>query len=216
MNGVSAKQILIIIILLGLTGAGYYYSNVYTAPVQRQLGGQISMAKSETATMRQEMSDLQSGYDKFVDIKDDYDFLVNVGFFDEQDRLETQKLIEIIQKQSRVISAKYSIKPLSVVDSSLAESANAQLLLTNTDFVITAVEDADIYNFVFLLTKGFPGHVEVTDFNIKKLTDVTQPLLRQIGSGQVVPLVEATLKIKWSTLKKFPDIVEDKEEEGAL
>lgn len=208
MNGISFKQILLLAILLGLVAGGYYYSYIYLAPAKLSIQREAGVEQGKISSMRQEMADLQAGYDKFVDIKDDYDQIQGIGFFDDQNRLEAQKLIRVIQEQSRVISAKYSIKPLDEEDNESAKAAGKILVATNADFIIQAVEDADIYNFIFMLTEGFPGHIEIQQFNIKKLKDVTQPLLRQIGSGKATALVEATMKVTWRTLKDDPSASE--------
>lgn len=205
MNGISFKQILLLVILALLAGAGYYYSYVYLAPAKLDAQRAAGAEQGKISTMRAEMAELQAGYDKFVDIKDDYDQIVAVGFFDDQNRLEAQKLIRIIQEQSRVISAKYSIKPLTEAVNESAKAAGKVLVETSADFILEAVEDADIYNFVFMLSEGFPGHIEIQEFNIKKVKDVTQPLLRQIGSGQATTLVEATMKVTWRTLRDDPE-----------
>ncbi|NCO02965.1 MAG: hypothetical protein GW903_02100 [Alphaproteobacteria bacterium] len=211
MNGISFKQILLFIVLATSVGCGYYYSYIYLAPAKLAAQREAGAEQGAISSMRQEMVDLQAGYDKFVDIKDEFDQIQSLGFFDDQNRLEAQNLIRIIQEQSRVISAKYSIKPLNEEQNEAAKVAGKILVATNADFIIQAVEDADIYNFVFMLTEGFPGHIDIQEFNIKKLKDVTQPLLRQIGSGDAVPLVEATMKLTWRTLKDDPQAVQGRE-----
>ena len=67
-------------------------------------------------------------------------------------------------------------------------------------FDVGAYEDIEIYNFLFLLDYAFPGVIEIEEFEISKTQPVTQPLLRKIGGGEDVPIVDAKIKAVWWTL----------------
>lgn len=206
MSSVGTKQIFLIILLALLTGAFYYYAYVYIVPVDRNLNAQIAAQQSEMGTMQQEMQDLQNGYNKFLDFKDQYDQLIKVGFFDAQDRLRAERFMQLAQEKSRVISAGYSIKPLKVIPNDKAKAVGYDLISTDIDVVVEALEDKDLFNFFFLLRNGLPGHVEVIDFDITKAADVTQPILRKIGSGDYEPLVKAVIKLRWKTLRQQANV----------
>ena len=210
MNSIGLKQTVLLVVLAAMTGAFYYYSYIHLAPAQRIVKTKVSVKQGEISTMRQEMTELKNGFNKFLDYKQKYDNIVSLGFFDDQNRLEAQKLIQLIQEKSRVISAKYAIRPLKQEDNERAEAADHNVVATEIDFNIDAVEDSDIYDFFFMLTQGFPGHIEVRNFSITKVADVTQPLLRKIGSGDPEAVVQGTISITWRTLRK-----NENEEEGS-
>ena len=87
-----------------------------------------------------------------------------------------------------------------MVESKRAKDANYKMVATDIQFDLEAIEDVDIYKFLYVLTYGFPGQVVVNDFTVSRDVEVTQPLLRRIGSGQSEPIVQSSVRISWYTM----------------
>ena len=77
---------------------------------------------------------------------------------------------------------------------------------------VEAFDDADIYNYLFILEQKFPGHLSVDQMSMSRVTDISGPVLRSIATGQNPVLVKATIKMSWRTM--IPDsqiIVEEQQ-----
>ena len=210
MNNIGTTRLFFIVLLAVSAGALYYYASIFLEPKSRMLKRSISAENAEISKMSQDIQELRSGYKKFVDDKDRFELVRDVGFFEDQDRLRIQSLITTIQEKSRVLSARYKIQPVEIEDNKKAEDVSHQLISTPMEFTLEALEDKDIYDFFFMLTEGFPGHIEVQAFNVERKSNITQPMLRRIGSGVYDPIVTASIKVVWRNMVENND--ESKEE----
>ncbi len=162
----------------------------------RQMQGQ----EAQLSTMRQNMADLKDSMIRFEEQKEDFRVLLGKGFFDVQDRVAVDARVKIMQRQSGLINARYSIPPLQVESNEKAEEAGYKVIITNLDFTLEALDDADVYSFISLLNYGFPGHVSIRNVEIERDGELNYPTLRKIGSGGRVSLIKATVKTEWRTM----------------
>jgi hypothetical protein len=186
------------LILIG-TGLFFYNANVLQPTMQKQQAN-LSTVRSKSSEISNNLDKLKNQLSNFGNEKADFARVRYLGFFDTQDRVNTRKLISRIQKDSRLISARYTIKPAESVTNEKLKEASSKILKTDIAFDLEAVEDTDIYRFVYLLSYGFPGQISVKDISLVRGREVTQPLLRQIGSGQAEAIVSAKLNVVWQTM----------------
>lgn len=194
------KKVFLILVFIALSLLMVGYNYLFLKPQTEALTRNISTMKSDVSTKRGQIDTLVVNHDRFIEQRERFDFIEQVGFFNTQDRLDVRRTLNEIREKSGVISAKYSMKPLVVEASNEAKEVNHKLIKTIIDFELGAFEDIEIYNFVFLLMNGFPGIVEIEQFEISKSQDVTQPLLRSIGGGKAEVIVSAKMSVVWRTL----------------
>ncbi len=197
---IGVKRLMIIAILAGVCcvlGLGSY---LYMIPQNdklekdlRQIKSDISFKRSESDRFRQEMAEIQNE-------KNTYQSLQTLGFLGEQSRLEARKRIEAIQSYSRVLSARYNITPGVIEDVETAKDADRVVLKSKISIEIDALDDADVYSFVYLLENAFIGYVSITSVSIERVLDLNEVTLRQIGSGIPAVLVKAKIELEWKTL----------------
>lgn len=197
---IGAKRLMIIAVLFvlcGLMGAGTY---LYLIPKNQalkqqltQIRSDISFKRSEANRFREEMAEIQSEKNVFKSMQ-------STGFLGEQSRLEARKRIVAIQSYSRVLSARYNIQPGVVENAETAVNADRVILKTQLSFDVDAMDDADIFNFIYLMENAFMGHISVTSFELDRVLDVNEVTLRQIGSGTPMILVKAKILFDWKTL----------------
>ena len=197
---VGYTKAFLILALAIFSGLCAFYIYMKAQPDLKTVERNLQGANGQILQMQTDMDDLAKGFAQFEEEKLDYAKLQNLGFFNDQDRSKTKNIIEEMQRESRLLSARYSLSPARRLDEDRARDAGYDLVSTDINFTLDAIEDADIYRFVYLLNYGFPGQVKITSLSIKKNQDVTQPLLRQIGIGQAEPLITATLKASWRTM----------------
>ena len=163
---------------------------------KRKLNG----VNSEISRMTNDIDDLSKGLAQFQKQKEAFYNVQNFGFFDDQNRVNATQLIKAMQKESRLLSAVYSISPARIVADKRASDSEHDLLSTDIKFSIEAIEDADVYKFIYLLNYGFPGQININSLSISREEKITQPLLRQIGIGQPSPIIKADLEVSWQSM----------------
>lgn len=161
---------------------------------------QLAMNTSEVAEMNESLNDLMIGIEKFKQQKSVFEKVQKFGFFDSQNRPEARQRLVAMQKESRLLSTRFSIKSAEEEKNKKAKEAGYKILNTDIDLTLEALEDNDIYHFVYLMNYGFPGQILIKELTIKRDTEITQPVLRQVGLGESGPLVSAVLRVNWRTM----------------
>lgn len=194
-------QKVFLILLLGVAVVALaYYTLSVAQPSLNENQRELGKNKAEIDEMIMNTDKLTQGFAQFQEQKDVFQQVQELGFFDTQNRLEARARFVAMQEESELISAKFNIKPAVVAENAKAKEAGYKVLNTEIDFNLEAIEDKDIYRFLHLLNYGFPGQVIITEFNMKRETEITAPILRQIGVGQPPPLVRALVRMKWQTM----------------
>ena len=192
----------LVLLVAALAGAHYMVLLPHQEKVERELRG----LKGEISTRRAEAQRLKDEFEKLDEVKFKYNELLRFGFFGDQDRVFARNQFNELQKQSNVISSRYEIKPVREEENRRLKEAGHKLLKSEIKLDVEAYDDIDIYNFVHLLNYGFPGRVAISNVDIRRIRDVTVPLLQGIGSGSSLPVVKAEIDLNWYTA--VPDKVD--------
>ncbi len=199
-------------LLLALLVVYYHFSAV---PVLSDVSKELRKNNSEISNISNDLDELKNGMeefkgrqDEFLALKDQYDF------FNPQDRVQARRQLNVIRDLSRVTSAQYNIRPAVTEEKQSLRDAGYKLLSTPIEFTLKAIEDKDIYTYLYHLNFSFPGMLIIDEISISRDEEVTQPLLRDIGTGRedIRALVTATVKTSWRTVVPDPSI--SIEEEG--
>lgn len=197
---IGLRRFLLLAFLGGFLVVLFLYGQYILQPELIQQQRRLSSNQSEVNEMKTNMDKLVKGISLFEEQKNKFNIVRQYGFFDQQNRVETRQRLNAMQKESRLLSAKYTIKQATTEESDIAKEAGYKILNTEISFVLASVEDLDIYNFIYLMNYGFPGQISIEELTISRDKEVTQPLLRQIGVGEAKPLVQANLKVSWRTM----------------
>lgn len=206
---IGIKRLIIIGILLGFNavlGAGVY---LYLVPENEKMSKQLSSLTSKINTTRNDTTELETNYKLIQEEKFDYENLLKAGFFDSQDRLAFRRRMSEVQRYSKVLRASFDITPANVEENKGAEDADHVILRSVVSVNIDAMDDIDLYNFIFWLENGFPGHSTITKLSMKRELDVDENSLRQIGSGRELVLVSGSLDYEWRTMVPKNDVGEN-------
>jgi len=209
---IGFQKVLLLMILAFLLSVFILYSNYIAAPQVTDTKKQLRTNRKEVGELTTDINKLVEGLKTFEEQKGTFEKLENTGFFDAQNRLKTSQRLKEMQKESKLLSARFSIGSVVKEENKLATEAGLKVLNTEITLTLNALEDIDIYNFIYLLNYGLPGQVLINSLAIKKEQDITQPLLRKLGSGNYETLVRAELQASWRTL--IPDSTLEVEYDG--
>lgn len=196
--GIKKIFILSALVVMSLLVVAYRY--LYIVPNNDYIKREVSLNQSQVAESREKINSFAFNYERLTEQKDKYDLIEKTDFFNTQDRLRFRDLVSVIKDKSGVLSAKYNVGVVKVESNSEAKEVGHKLLKTKITFDLGAIEDSDIYSFVFLLNQGFPGVLEIKKFEISRSKKLTQSVLKRIGAGNYEPLVNAKIDAVWWTL----------------
>jgi hypothetical protein len=196
--GIRRILTLVVLVLLNAAiGAGVY---LYFVPENQKLTNSLTQLTGQVVSKRAEVDRMRLEYTQIQEQKVYFEDLQAAGFFNDQGRVAARERIEAIQKKSQILNASYTISPAQIEMNEGAEKANHVVLNSLISFKIEAIDDIDVYNFVYWMENAFMGQVSVESLDIKRTQNVTEAVIRQIGTGTKTVLVEADLNMRWRTL----------------
>ena len=108
--------------------------------------------------------------------------------------------MERIQQEANVISAVASIQAGEFLQDEEASKASHEILRSPISVRVEALDDIDVYRYIYMVEKAFPGHVSLKKLNLSRKSDITGTILRAIASGSNPPLVQADIELTWHTM----------------
>jgi hypothetical protein len=207
MNVLGPQRVLILTALALvniLFAAGGYF---YLAPEESAKEQELRQMQNGIAELQTDIERLQVEFGQLEQQQSKYSLLKARGFFSSQDRRQAEKILETIQKKAGVVAAVASIQPGVVEDNEQAQKTGYKILRSPVSVKIDALDDVDVFRYLYLIEKHFPGHVSFTRMNIERKSDVTGTILRSIAAGNNPPLVEAQLNMVWRTMIPESEVI---------
>ena len=211
MNIIGPRRLVMLLSLAllnaALAGAVYFLMIPHNENLQTQLNqvkGQVSTARAETDRLRNEFDEIQKQ-------KEQFEKLGLTGFFTAQDRVLARDRFEAIQKYSRVILASYDIQPATVERSDDLTAAGQVMLSTPVSVEVDALDDKDFYNFMYLIENAFNGYASINTLEIKRVREIDDIALREIGSGMPTVMIKGKFDFDWKTMvpeNRIQDVIQ--------
>ncbi len=173
---------------------------LYVAPQNEKAARDLRSTKAEIAAKQSDTQKLQNEYQLIQTQKASFEHLKAAGFLGPQDRVQARERMEAIRNHSRVLQANYSIEPVKVEENVTAAESGNVVLSSVIRTEISALDDLDIFSFVYWLENGFTGQITVSNFEIKRESDIDDITLRQIGTGSPVVVVKGNVDFEWRTM----------------
>ncbi len=186
-----------------LGGAAY----AYLAPQNMKLDRELKTATAQVASKRSEAQRLRDEIQTIQEEKEKFELLESAGFLEDQDRLDARKTMEAVQSYARVLSARYNIDPGVIQEIDETNQAPQVLLNSPIKVDVDALDDVDVYNFLYLMENAFPGHVAVKSIALERKLDLNEVTLRQIGSGIPTVMMAGEIVFDWKTMLARDKIV---------
>lgn len=206
MKVLGAKRVftLVALFLLNAVLAGSLYYVVI--PQRDDTQTELNKVKGAISNRRTEIATLKAEYDQIQQQKALFGELEQSGFFNKQDRIEARHTMDAIQSKSKVLAARYTINAVEVVDNPLAAVSDHVILHSPVNVTIDALDDMDIYSFMYWIENSFPGNASISNVSIERKADVEENALKQIGNGVPVVLVTGAVNFSWNTMVPRSDV----------
>lgn len=196
----GAKRVFLLLGLLAvnvLLAASLY---LFFIPNQASLKQQLSASQSRSSTLQTDIQRMQMEFDQLETQRAEFEALKARGFFNLQDRRQAELMFTKIQRESSVIAAAAKISAGVLETNEEAQKANYKLLVSNVTVDIKAIDDVDVYKYIYLIHHFFPGHVTIKKIDMERKAQINGTILRAVSSGQNPELVAAKIEMEWRTM----------------
>ncbi len=197
---IGVKRILMLIILIAANAALAAVTYLYVMPEKQGVEQQLNMTRAQISQKRGESERLRTEFQQIQEQKANFENMRAAGIISNQNRLAARRRIMDIQEYSRVLKASYDIGSAEVEQTKAATDIRHVILNSPVGVDIEAIDDRDIFSFIYWMENAFPGHVAVTSLKIERVLDVNDATLRAIGSGTPVVLVRGAIDFVWRTM----------------
>lgn len=208
MRNLGFRRIMIILALVffnvSLASSIYLYLDPETENRQREL----NEAKLKETQMREDIDKLVVEIANIAKQSIVFDTLKSDGFFTSQSRTDAKKIHLDALQQSGIISADFSVRPGAVWENEEANKSSHVLLISPIEISIKALDDIDVFKYIYLLEQSFPGYISTQDIVLSRNGTINDTTLRGIASGANPPIVEANIKLAWRTMVPKEDFAE--------
>lgn len=198
MIGKKRLAILAFLIVINAAMAGAVY--FYLTPQNDKLEKELRTVKAQSAGKQSETERLRSEYKDIQKKKTHFDNLEQAGFFSDQSRFVGQKRIEDIQKFTSILTARYEIRSAVTEKNPFTAPAGHIILNSPVSVSMDALDDVDVYNFIYWMENAFPGHVSVKSLSLSRELEINDAVVREVGNGIPVTLVKGAVEFNWRTM----------------
>jgi len=197
---IGVKRLVILVVLVSLNAVLASAIYLYAVPEGMKVEKKLKQQQNKLTSVQRDIEKMQLEFDQLDKQQGRFDALKENGFFSSQDRADAKELFSLVQKRSRVISAMVSVKPGSIIDSNDAKKAKHKILVSYVSVDIKAFDDNDVYHYIDLVQKTFPGYMTVQRVSVSRSRDISTAFLRAIANGASPELVTAEVEFLWRTL----------------
>lgn len=203
----GAKRILTILTLIALNalmGAAVYF---YLMPEKIRKSQELTSLRGQISTVQTDIGRMQIEFDQLEVQQAQFEKLKERGFFEAQGRREAEKVFQKIQQEAGVVSAVANIQAGSLEDSEEAQKAEHKILVSPVTIKLAAVDDVDVYKYLYLVERFFPGHVTIKKIMLERKSNINNTVLRAIATGGKPQLVTADIEAEWRTMIPQKDVI---------
>jgi hypothetical protein len=208
---IGTKRVLILLLLIVVNVTLFVSLGSYFKPEIKGAKNRLSVLKEQASQQLQDLEQARLEIDQLDQTIETFNALKDEGFLDDQDRRNASDLLQRIEKITNMVSARAQIQSAIFEDDIHAAKAGHRIMASPIKLELQALDDVDIYRYLYFVENSLPGHVSIDKFSMKREGDVTAELLRAISSGSAPALVSAELTMIWRTM--LPTSDDEKENE---
>lgn len=197
---IGIRRLVILVILLAFNGVLASVVYMYLVPQKQSVDLARRVERSKVSALQHDIELMEVEFEQLDKQQGFFNKIKEDGFFQNQDRAEAKEMFSLIQKESHVISAFVSVRPGKLVEDREAEKALHKVLVSEMSVDIKAFDDNDVYHYIDLVQKVFPGVVTLQQIEVRRDKDISAALLRSIANGASPELVTAKVEFLWRTM----------------
>lgn len=196
--GIKRALILAILLAINLSIAGIFFFGI--EPMRQKANNDLAIVETQIGSLRgkidnvkKELADFQKNLPKYGELK-------KVGFFNQQDRFQLGRDLDLVQEKSGLPGFGYSVSEVKKVDNEDAEKSKSQLI--KSEILIDkplALDDSDFYRFIYAMMSDFPSHLRLQSFDISR-KPVDNNALSKIKTQEIRSMVDAKVVFEWMTI----------------
>ncbi len=199
---IGAKRALILIVLTGALVVFFGGAEYVFKPQAQETQMQLDAAMSEKSQLQREIEKMQADFLLFEKQKGYFEAISKMGFFNDQDRVLARERFDTMQKLSKIISARYEIKAANLLVDESPPETGFVVMESPITVNLSAVDDIDVYRFIYYLNYSFPGHITINSIAMKRQAEITPEILKQLGTGNPPEVISAQLELDWRTMAR--------------
>lgn len=196
--GKQRIQLLVFMLLLNAALIGSYY--YYIQPFKQESVRELRNMRADANQRRAKIRELRLEFAKLMPKIGYYQRMRQSGFFNDQKRTIVQDKIKQYRDRANLLVAKYSIDSAEVIDDPDAKEAGHVILSSPVTIEMEALDDIDIYTFINLMQKDFPGNMDIRKITVERKRDIKTELLQNVASGEPKVLMEAEMQFRWRSM----------------
>lgn len=204
-DDLGMKRVVILAVLLGINAAFYYGAFMFYGPQNTQQERTLQRTISKIKSLRKDVESMRVEYDQLQDRQGQFEELRDSGFFSSQSRRQAQELFNQIQDRSGVSFALANVQAGALAGTENTRAANHEILESEISIKLESVKDVDVFEYLDMVKKEFPGHVTLQSLNVFRVSDVSGSILNQISKGEKPVLIEADAQFVWRTMIPMKD-----------
>lgn len=205
----GVKRIVALLLLLCVNVVLAMAIYMYLTPREERQRQELNGLRSEISTTQADIARMEVEFTQIQEQKEEFSKIEADGFFKNQSRRQAEEMFGRIQKTSGVTVAVANIDAGVLEDNEEAQKAGHKILKSPVQIKIEAIDDVDLFHYLFLVDNYFPGYITVEKVSIARDADVSATILRGIAAGSNPPLVTATVDVLWRTM--IPEVKTDEE-----
>lgn len=199
---IGIKRALLLFILGGGLMALFAANELVLKPKIEESRMQMNASTAELQRLQGEVSKMRADFETFETQKAFFDTISRMGFFNDQDRVLARERFDTMQKLSKIISARYEIKAANILTGETSPDTGFVVMESPITVELAAVDDLDVYRFIYYLNYGFPGHITINNLDIERKAEITPNVLKEIGTGNPPQVVSAKMELDWRTMAR--------------
>ena len=196
-NVIGSTRTIILGTLFALNALFFLVDSYYLQDQASMAVREKSSIDRETQTLRSETDQIISRSEELDRKADVFERLIQNGFLNDQNRVTVRDSFNLMAGVTNLIDASYNVSRAEVVESERLNEAGFNLLKSQVEVEISAIDDLKIYNFLYLIAHKYPGLVNIQSAKITKTAEVTADSLRAMNNDNPKPLVSGYIAFDW-------------------
>ena len=201
------KRIILLTVLVAINAALGAAVYLHIVPEADNKNIELATLRSQNSTTQADITRLQVEFDQLDAQREEFEELRRKGFIGTQDRRQAEKLFVKIGEEAGVFNSVASVQRGTIEDNAEAEKAGHKVLKSPILVQIKALDDVDVFRYIYLVEQFFPGHIAIDSVDIRRSTEVSGTVLRAIAGGKNLDLVTADMVIVWRTLIPESEVI---------
>lgn len=197
---IGFRRLLVIGVLIALNvlfAAALYQ---YLLPQLKQTERKLNSTRSQVSGIQADIERMQIEFEQLDEQQAFFDLLKEDDFFSRQARRDAEEVFLKAETDSGVITSFVNVRSGTLVENEEAGKAEHVMLESPVEIRLEALEDRDIYEYVYILEKLFPGHLSINSMFLERTANLNDTILRGIASGQNPALIKASINMTWRTM----------------